>query len=280
MGRLLAVPLLVLLFATPAAAWSFEVHRFIADRAVSLLPPPLRPFFEAHRAAVVEHSIDPDLWRTAGFAEEDSNHHLSLDAYAGAPVPRDLKDALRQYGESTVRQRGTLPWRLAEMFNRLVMVFRTLGAGHDRIAIDAAPFLAAVIGHYISDAHVPFHASVNSDGQLTGQAGIHGRFERDLFLRYRQRLVVKTGSLLPVGSPRDFAFEVLASSGALAGPVLDADRRALAGRKAHDARYFDAFFPAVQSILERRLSESIAAVASLIVAAWEAAGRPALAAEP
>ncbi len=34
--------------------------------------------------------------------------------------------------------------------------------------------LSAEIGHYISDAHVPLHASHNHNGQFTGQNGIHG----------------------------------------------------------------------------------------------------------
>ena len=35
----------------------------------------------------------------------------------------------------------------------------------------------AEIGHYISDAHVPLHASSNHNGQFTNQKGIHGFWE-------------------------------------------------------------------------------------------------------
>lgn len=54
----------VLLWPSPAGAWGFEAHKFIVARAIDILPEPLRPFFEANRAFIVERAIDPDLWST------------------------------------------------------------------------------------------------------------------------------------------------------------------------------------------------------------------------
>ena len=51
-------------------------------------------------------------------------------------------------------------------------------------------FFSATLGHYMGDAHVPFHAVLNYDGQLTNQHGIHARFEAMLFERYRDRLTI------------------------------------------------------------------------------------------
>ena len=42
-------------------------------------------------------------------------------------------------------------------------------------------FFSSIVSHYVSDGHVPFHAALNYDGQLTGQTGIHSRFEAELF---------------------------------------------------------------------------------------------------
>jgi hypothetical protein len=61
-------------------------------RAIDTLPEPIRPFFEASRAFVVERAIDPDLWRNAGFSEEPPNHFVDLDAYGPYPfkeLPRE-----------------------------------------------------------------------------------------------------------------------------------------------------------------------------------------------
>ncbi len=59
--------------AIPCWAWGNDGHRFITGEALTLLPDPIRPFFERHRAFVVEHSIDPDLWRLAGFDGGDDS---------------------------------------------------------------------------------------------------------------------------------------------------------------------------------------------------------------
>src|SRR5215216_7383859 len=104
---------LVLLCATvllavpgPAQAWGFEAHKFIMERAITLLPPELRPLFERHRATLIERSIDPDTWRTAGFAhDEDPNHFVDLDWQGFGPypfngLPRDYTAAVATFGRS------------------------------------------------------------------------------------------------------------------------------------------------------------------------------------
>ena len=60
----------------------------------------------------------------------------------------------------------------------------------------------------------------------------------------------------------------------LAPVILKADLDAIGTRDVYDDEYFDAFFRATRPVLERRLSDSIAAVAAAITGAWEAAGRP------
>jgi len=73
-------------------AWGFTGHKFITDRAIDLLPPEIRPFFQKFRTTVVEHSIDPDTYRTIGFVEEPPRHFLDMDAYGPFPfkeLPHD-----------------------------------------------------------------------------------------------------------------------------------------------------------------------------------------------
>src|ERR1044072_7177634 len=85
----------------PAAAWGFEAHKYILDRAINLLPAEIRPFFEKYRASIVEHSIDPDLWRTVGWEEESPRHYLDMDAYEPYPfktLPHDFDAAVKLKG--------------------------------------------------------------------------------------------------------------------------------------------------------------------------------------
>jgi hypothetical protein len=137
-------------------------------------------------------------------------------------------------------------------------------------------FFAAVISHYVSDAHVPFHAALNYDGQLTGQWGIHSRFESDLFARYQSRLQLAPEVPAKVATPSELVFDSLVVSFSYVQAILDADRAAVAGKDVYDDGYYDAFFGKVRPILERRLSDSIGDVVGVITAAWIDAGRPAV----
>jgi hypothetical protein len=133
-----------------------------------------------------------------------------------------------------------------------------------------------VLTHYISDAHVPFHAVLNYDGQLTGQNGIHSRFESELFERYRTTLRVAPGPLVTFSNARDFVFDALIASFPLAQEALAADKAAIDGREVYDDQYFTLFFGKMRPILQRRLADAITASASMIAAAWVEAGRPAV----
>ncbi len=268
-----AVAVIAVLTPRPAAAWGFEVHRYITDRAIALLPVEIRPFFEKFRTAIVEHSIDPDLWRTAGFEEEPPRHFVDMDAYGPHPfpeMPRDFDEAVRRYGEAFVLKNGTLPWRTQEIHDKLVEAFMQK-APYSRENIK---FFASAISHYVADGHVPFHSALNYDGQLTGQHGIHSRFETELFERYQASLRVNPRTIVPITkSARDTMFDVLITSFPMVPPILDADKAAIKGREAYDDEYFKLFLQQTQPVLERRLADSIVMAASMITNAWEKAGR-------
>lgn len=263
--------------ATPrsASAWSFEVHKFIMARAIPLLPAEIRPFFEKHEASIVEHAVDPDLWRTAGWLEEPPRHFVDLDAYGAYPfkdLPHVYDEAVKKYDLEYVQKNGVLPWRTEEIYKKLVEAFaQKTGYARDNIR-----FYSSVIAHYTADGHVPFHAALNYDGQLTSQFGIHSRFEGELFDRYRAQLQLSPRPPAPIGNPREFMFDTLLASFSLVQPVLDADTAATTGRELYDDGYFTLFFGKVKPMLEQRLSDSIGAVASMITAAWVEAGRPAV----
>jgi hypothetical protein len=97
-----------------------------------------------------------------------------------------------------------------------------------------------------------------------------------LFERVRARLKVAPAAPTPVKDPREFMFQVLLDSNRLAEGVLAADRKAVAGRDFYDDVYFEVFAREQFTTLEKRINDSITAVASMIAGAWEAAGRPAL----
>lgn len=284
--RVVAVLAAVLgLLAVPptAHAWSFEVHRFITDRAIDLLPTEIRSFFARHRAFVVEHAIDPDLWRSAGWLEEPPRHFLDIDAYGRAPfaeLPRDFDAAVAKFGKEKVTQNGTVPWRAQEIYDQLEKAFADQKKGTAGYALENVKFFSAVLSHYVADAHVPFHSALNYDGQLTNQHGIHARFEGDLFDRYRQALRFTPAPAAPGDTARDVVFDALVSGYAHVDGILKADLEALGSGHRYDSLYYDRFFAATRPTLESRMSQAMTAVAALITRAWQSGGRPELPLSP
>jgi hypothetical protein len=231
----------LLLVATPsgAHAWSFDVHRWLAEKAIPLLPAEIRPFFERHRAFVIEHAIDPDLWRNVGFLEEPPRHFLDMDAYGPYPftdLPRDYAAAVQRFGKDMVQKNGLLPWRAAEIHGQLVRAFRQYADG------------------------------------TSSYAG----FESELMRRYASRVRIAPKPIAPIREARDAIFESLLSGFLLVEPILAVDRKAAQGREEYDVRYYEQFFSGTQMILQRRLGEAAGAIAAMIAGAWEAAGRPAV----
>jgi len=267
------------LVPTSAFAWGFTGHRLIMRRAIDLLPVELKSFFTEHREEIVVRAIDPDLWRNVGW-EDDPNHFLDFGArelgeFPFVALPREYGAALEKFGMATMKRNGLLPWRATEIFGNLRRGFEGFTRGSGFAANDVVLF-APVLCHYVQDAHQPLHATINYNGQLTGNEGIHSRFESDLIERFESRLRLVPAAPTPVRNPRDFAFDTLLASYQLVDQILKADTAAVAGKEVYDDDYFEKLFVSVRPILEKRLSESITASAGVIIGAWEAAGKPAL----
>ena len=92
-------------------------------------------------------------------------------ALLNLPVKRADADA--KFGHELVESKGTVDWTIDLWTGRLSDAMK--GSDPDLILADAA-----ILGHYVADAHVPFHSAVNYDGQLSGQRGIHARFEEEM----------------------------------------------------------------------------------------------------
>lgn len=267
--------------APRALAWGFTAHRLVNAKAVETLPPPLRGLFERNLDELRAHSVDPDLWRAAGQESEGPAHYLDIDAFGAYPfpdVPAVEAEHLRRHGPQAA-EKGRLPWRTAEQYAALVAAFRSR---------DTAAVLrqAAILGHYVGDAHVPLHAAVNYDGQETGQQGVHGRWESELVERFERQIEprVHPAEAHPVGDPASFVLGVLREGYPRSLQVLASDlavrgSRDLA-RTPEDDRYDDGYYSRLYEREGERLAEclsaSAAATGSLWLQAWVEAGRPEL----
>jgi predicted AlkP superfamily phosphohydrolase/phosphomutase len=263
-----------------ASAWGFTAHRLVNEKAIETLPEPLLSFFRRNADYVAEHAVDPDLWRAVG-QDREPNHFLDMDAFgppsAGA-IPEDEAEHLRVHGAEAA-DKGRLPWRIGEAYRDLVAAFRE----------GAAPRIlerATVLGHYAGDAHVPLHAALNYDGQLTGQTGLHNRWESGLVERFERQLRAEMAPrpARPVGDPVRLAFDILAESFELSLQSLASDKESTEGTDLADTplddRYGDAYYSRMyereRGTLRSRLAASATTLGSLWLTAWQEAGRPRL----
>ncbi|WP_050977503.1 phospholipase C/P1 nuclease family protein [Nitritalea halalkaliphila] len=85
--------------------------------------------------------------------------------------------------------------------------------------------LAADIGHYIGDAHVPLHTTKNYNGQYTNQYGIHGFWETRLpeLFSAEYNFFVGGASYLP--NFREKIWQVVRESHALLPMTLEVERQ-------------------------------------------------------
>jgi hypothetical protein len=281
--RLAAVALLFTLTPSPSYAWGFEAHKFIAEQMIALLPPELKPLFERRKAFVIERCVDPDLWRTVGWETEEPNHFVDLDYFGEYPftaLPHEYDRAVQKFGRDVIHEQGLLPWRTEEFYGRLQRAFESLKRENpSSYASEDILLFSAILAHYVSDGHVPLHSVVNYDGVKTGQQGIHSRWEAELFERNRSTFKMTPAAPRPVKDPREFMFEVLLASNRLAEGVLAADRKAVAGRQFYDDVYFASLAKDQLGVMQQRLNDATTAVASVIIGAWEQAGRPSIPAD-
>lgn len=289
MKRLLiavTISLLLLLDALPSYCWGFYAHQKINYFAVFLLPPEMMLLYKPNISFLAEHAVDPDKRRYA-VPDEGPRHYIDIDRYGEYPypsLPRKWKDAVAKFSEDTLKAHGIVPWHIQTMLQRLTAAFREKHFG--RIMKNSAE-----IGHYISDAHVPLHASSNHNGQLTNQKGIHGFWESRIpELLAEKQFDFFIGKAVYIDNPGVFIWERVLESAKAADSVLVIERQltqqfpadqkyAFEERNGKVIRQYAAAFSIafnnkLDGMIERRMRQSVAAIASFWYTAWVNAGQP------
>jgi hypothetical protein len=154
------------------SSWGFLIHRTVNQLAVYQLPKQMQPFFYENMDYLVQHSVRPDQRRNQDSLEAPK-HFIDLEAFgdsAAWKMPLEWTQALERFSKDSLLKYGYVPYWIVAMKEKLTSAFRT---GE----MDSILFYAADISHYIGDANVPLHTTLNYDGQLTGQRGLHALWE-------------------------------------------------------------------------------------------------------
>jgi hypothetical protein len=164
--------ILLVTIALSAGSWGFLIHKTAHQLATYELPGSLRDFFYANMDYMQYNAPRPDIRRNQD-SSEGPKHFIDLESYgnnAAYNMPLHWKDAVARYSKDTLLTYGYVPYYVIEMKNKLTNAFKQ---GNK----DSILFYAADLGHYVEDAHVPLHTSLNYDGQLTDQKGLHSLWE-------------------------------------------------------------------------------------------------------
>jgi len=157
------------------SSWGFLVHRTVNQLAIYNLPAPLQSFFHADMKYLVENAPRPDIRRNTD-KSEDTKHFIDLEKFGSNAVnemPMDWDAAVKKYTLDSLKKYGWGPYNAIMQLENLTNAFRTKNK-------DSILYYAADLGHYLGDLHVPLHTTVNYDGQLTGQKGLHSLWEASI----------------------------------------------------------------------------------------------------
>lgn len=280
---------LLLGLACMLSAWGFLAHKTLQQVSIYYLPEELGAYFYQEQDYLVKQSIRPDVRRNED-KSEDPKHYLDMDAplfgknYLTS-IPHDFQAAVTKYGLDSLKEQGLVPWEATAVYKKLVRAFKEAKK-------DSVLFYAADLGHYVSDAHVPLHTTINHDGQLTGQKGMHVLWEtlvveNDLnsyhLFSDQQAQYIK--------NPQDLMFTILKESHAMLPEMFQVEREVTAqvgldkkhidvqrnGRtlKYYSKEFIQAFSARLGKSIEQRMMLASYRVACFWYSAYVDAGKPA-----
>lgn len=212
----------------------------------------------------------------------NEDHNISCDSLSqllGYDIPCEKAYAVDQFSEH-----GIIPYHLLKMQRDLTEAFRSKNTA--RILR-----LSAEMGHYVGDAHVPLHTTMNYNGQLTNQVGIHAFWESRLPELYADNEYdFFVGKAQYIEHPKEYFWNIVLESHQLLDSVLliekDLSRIFPPDKQyCYEERlgqtirtqcegYARAYHERLKGMVEKRMRDAILAIASSWYTAWVDAGQP------
>lgn len=268
LGRTVSVLFLVW---NVAFGWGRTGHQIINGNFERYLPLPLQSL-AAKSSYYVQHASDADS-RKSRDLNESPKHFIDIDYYpefASGTLTHNYDSLCAEYGSSAVLDKGILPWTIASTYGSLVQYM----ANHEWSRADS---VIADLGHYIGDAFQPLHCTENYDGQMTGQSGIHSRFETKLLEAYQGSISMSSANVGKIDTTAlEFAFIVIGESNASVAAILDADIYAKSIDSQYGSAYYSAMWARLDTLMNEELQGASETLASLVYSAWLEAGSPSL----
>jgi hypothetical protein len=248
-----------------AWSWGSATHKFLNQNAVQHLPAGMTQL-AAQQSFLTTHAGDADA-RKSTDPTEDPKHYIDLESYADfAHLPADLSMVVAQYGTTVVDENGILPWAIKAATDSLTAQFR-------RGALTAAYQTAADLGHYVADAYQPLHCTVNYNGQLTGNTGIHSRYETTMMGQYLSAVTIHADTVRYVNDVYAYALALALDSNPYADSIMRADNAAKltsgwTGSGSAPQSYYTSLWTSTENYTRPILQNATRDIASLWYTAW------------
>ena len=276
----------VIFLALGLSSWGFLVHRTVNQLAIYSLPEPLQSYFHKDQNYLVINSPRPDIRRNTDKSEA-TKHFIDLEAYgpnAANNMPLNWADAVKKYSQDTLLKYGWAPYLIMSELDKLTNAFRSKNK-------DSILFYAADIGHYIGDVHVPLHTTINYDGQLTNQKGLHSLWESFIpELRIDQYQLYNIHKATYLKNPSEALWEDIRQAASLVPEMLAVEQevsiqfkpetkyktqmRYGKETKLYTKEFAEAYANGLGSTINAQLIASSNLIADFWYTAWVNAGKP------
>lgn len=272
--------------------WGVWGHNHINKGAVLALPGEMGMFFYNHCDFITEESTIPDLRKyTLNDKAEGCRHFINLESYhyrSRADMPDTLTIAVAKYGKDTLDKNGILPWYIQDMMAKLTNAFKNKRKTE-------ILFLAADLGHYIADANMPLHTTVNHNGQLTAQEGIHALWETQLPELFGRNYNLYTGEAHYIKNIEATTWDMIDSSRNLVNTLLGVEKKMKNdipkdkqyvmgadgkptknkfGQFVHTYEYAYEYHELLNGMVEHQMRQALMHTADFWYTAWVNAGKP------
>lgn len=266
--------------------WGFLVHKTVHQLAIYALPEEISPFFYQNMDYLVSNAARPDTRRNTD-STEATKHFIDLEMYGAAAahkMPLDWGNAVSIYSKDSLLKYGYVPYHVIYMKGKLTDAFK-------RGNKDSILFYAADLGHYIGDAHVPLHTTVNYDGQLTNQKGLHSLWESMIpELEISQYQLYSSHKAKYLRKPEKDIWNAVRNAAALLPSMLQKEKEVSLGftdaqkyriqlrRGVETKNYTTEFAKAYSTALGNTINNQLTASANLLAdfwyTSWVDAGKP------
>lgn len=250
--------------------WGNVGHRIINKQTILSVTPEMS-FWGSWSDSLAAHGSDADN-RKSSDPTEAPKHYIDIDNYpefvTNGYITSNFDSLVLLHGNTFVMDQGILPWAIMKTFDSLQTAFQN----ND---LHKAMLFAADLGHYVGDMHMPLHITKNYNGQLTGQTGVHSRYESTMIGNYSTQIIYTGDSLVYINNVSDFIFNTLYENYIYVDSVLRCDSlaKAFAGNT-NSTAYYSKLWELSKGFTIKLFKNASYKLTCLIYTAWVNAGNP------